>query len=54
MTAIDHDLTGLRVFISYPRGGYAHTWSEKVQQHLGKQGIAAWRDERAIEEGDDE
>ncbi len=44
---------GLKVFISYPRGGYAHTWAEKIEAHLNSRGVAtAWRDESAIDEGE--
>ncbi len=44
---------GLKVFISYPRGGYAHTWAEKIEVHLNSRGVAtAWRDETAIDEGE--
>jgi hypothetical protein len=47
------NLTRLRVFISYPRGGLAHTWAKLVQQDLEGRGAAiAWRDETAIEEGE--
>ncbi len=47
------DLTGLRVFISYPRGGLAHSWAQAIQQELEANGVAvAWRDEDAIAEGD--
>lgn len=44
---------GLKVFISYPRGGYAHTWAEKIEAHLNSQGVAtAWCDKTAIAEGE--
>ena len=44
---------GLKIFISYPRGGYAHTWAEKVEVHLNSRSIATtWRDETAIDEGE--
>ena len=47
------DLRGLRVFISYPRGGLAHTWAERVQRDLFARGAEAWRDETGVGEGDD-
>lgn len=46
------DLTHLKVFISYPRGGHSHSWAETVQRHLETQGAACWRDEVSIAEGD--
>lgn len=46
------DLRGLRVFISYPRGGLAHTWAERVQRELIACGAEAWRDEIGVGEGD--
>lgn len=46
------DLRGLRVFISYPRGGLAHTWAERVQRELIACGAEAWRDETGVGEGD--
>lgn len=46
------DLRGLRVFVSYPRGGLAHTWAERVQRELATCGAEAWRDETGVGEGD--
>ncbi|MBL8351155.1 MAG: SUMF1/EgtB/PvdO family nonheme iron enzyme [Burkholderiaceae bacterium] len=46
------DLQGLRVFVSYPRGGHAHSWAEQVQADLQARGAEAWRDELQIHEGD--
>ena len=46
------DLGGLRVFVSYPRGGLGHTWAEAVQSHLESLGAEVWRDEDAIREGE--
>ena len=43
---------GLRVFISYPRGGHAHSWAEQVQRHLENLGAEVWRDEESIREGE--
>ena len=48
----DH-LVGLRVFISYPRGGAAHTWAEQVHADLQARGARVWRDETGIAAGDD-
>ena len=48
------DLAGLRVFISYARGGLDHTWAEKIQRHLADQGADVWRDEHSIEEGNED
>jgi hypothetical protein len=45
-------LSGLRVFVSYPRGGLAHTWAQRVQRELIDCGAEAWRDETGVEEGD--
>lgn len=45
-------LANLRIFISYPRGGAAHTWAEAVQTHLAREGARAWRDETGVAEGD--
>ncbi|MDP3281793.1 MAG: toll/interleukin-1 receptor domain-containing protein [Nitrosomonas sp.] len=53
MTATSNQLAKLRIFISYARGGKAHTWSEQTQSHLEQQGAEVWRDERSIEEGND-
>lgn len=46
------DLSGLRVFVSYPRGVLAHTWAQRVQRELIDCGAEAWRDETGVEEGD--
>ncbi|WP_394807334.1 SUMF1/EgtB/PvdO family nonheme iron enzyme [Nitrosomonas sp.] len=53
MTATTNQLAKLRIFISYARGGKAHTWSERIQSHLEQQGAEVWRDEQSIEEGND-
>lgn len=45
-------LDSLRIFISYPRGGAAHTWAEAVEAHLLFEGSRAWRDETGVLEGD--
>jgi hypothetical protein len=50
MSAVE--LQGLSVFISYPRGGHAHTWAERVQADLQARGASAWRDEHQVQEGD--
>lgn len=47
-------LSGLRIFISYPRGGYTHTWAEKVHADLEARGAVVWRDEHSIAEGSDD
>ena len=47
------NLEGLRVFVSYPRGGLGHTWAEAVQSHLEGLGAEVWRDEDAIREGNE-
>ncbi len=52
MAANSVNLQDSRVFISYPRGGYAHTWAEKVQGHLEALGARVWRDEASINEGE--
>lgn len=44
-------LHGLRIFISYPRGGHAHTWAERVHADLQARGADPWRDEVGIQEG---
>ncbi|MDR4518716.1 MAG: TIR domain-containing protein [Nitrosomonas sp.] len=54
MVAKTIDLAGLRVFISYARGGLDHTWAEKIQRHLEEQGADVWRDEHSIEEGNED
>lgn len=41
-----------RIFISYSRGGAAHTWAEAVQARLLLQGARPWRDETGVLEGD--
>jgi hypothetical protein len=46
------DLTGCRVFISYPRGGLAHTWAERVHDDLRARGARVWRDEADVAQGD--
>jgi hypothetical protein len=45
-------LTGLRIFISYPRGGAAHTWAERVELDLRQRGAEPFRDENRIAPGD--
>ena len=50
----DEPLTGQRVFISYPRGGAAHTWAERVHAHLQANGATVWRDETGIAAGDED
>ncbi len=45
-------LAGLRVFISYPRGGHAHTWAERAHAYLHGLGVEAFRDEQNVEEGE--
>jgi hypothetical protein len=47
------NLEGLRVFVSYPRGGLGHTWADAVQSHLESLGAEVWRDEDAIREGNE-
>ena len=47
-------LAGLRIFISYPRGGAAHTWAEQVHADLSARGARVWRDETGIVAGDDD
>ena len=47
-------LAGLRIFISYPRGGAAHTWAEQVHADLDTRGARVWRDETGIVAGDDD
>lgn len=47
-----HPLAGLNVFISYPRGGHAHTWAERVEAALRASRAQPCRDEGAIQEGD--
>lgn len=50
----DPGLNGLRVFISYPRGGATHSWAEQVHTDLATRGARVWRDEQHISEGDDD
>ena len=50
----DQGPTGLRVFISYPRGGSTHSWAEQVHADLAARGAQVWRDEQRIREGDDD
>ena len=45
-------LDSLRIFISYPRGGAAHTWAEAVEADLRREGAHPWRDETGVLEGD--
>lgn len=45
-------LPGLRVFVSYPRGGASHTWAERVHADLAERGATVWRDEQGIADGD--
>jgi len=45
-------LDSLRIFISYPRGGAAHTWAEAVEADLRREGAHPWRDETGVREGD--
>jgi formylglycine-generating enzyme required for sulfatase activity len=42
------------LFISYPRGGLAHTWAETVHADLVDRGATVWRDEASIHEGDED
>lgn len=49
----DPGLQGLRVFVSYPRGGPTHTWAEHVHADLAARGATVWRDEHGIADGDD-
>ena len=56
-TALTHStgtgLAGLRIFVSYPRGGAAHSWAEQVHADLAARGATVWRDETGIAAGDD-
>lgn len=45
-------LSGLRLFISYARGGRAHSVAEQVQRHLQSEGAQVFRDETGVREGD--
>jgi hypothetical protein len=47
-------LPGLRVFISYPRGGATHSWAEQLHADLEQRGATVWRDASGIAEGDDD
>ncbi len=55
LTVVSHPfmlIENLRIFISYPRGGAAHTWAEDVHTHLDSQGARVFRDEDSIKEGE--
>ncbi|MGF1547358.1 MAG: NACHT domain-containing protein [Thiotrichales bacterium] len=52
MSAAAYAIHDLRVFISYPRGGFGHTWAERVQRDLEQRGADAFRDESSIDEGE--
>ena len=41
------------MFISYPRGGRAHTWAEKVHADLDARGANVFRDLTGVAEGED-
>lgn len=45
-------LTGLRVFVSYPRGGLAQTWAEQLQADLERRSASVFRDTTGIAPGD--
>ena len=45
-------LAELRIFISYPRGGAAHTWAKRIHADLAARGAKVWRDETGIVAGD--
>ena len=45
-------LAGLRVFISYPRGGAAHSWARRIHTELSARGAVVWRDETGVAAGD--
>jgi len=45
-------LDSLRIFISYPRGGEAHSWAEAVHAHLADHGAKVFLDEVSVPEGD--
>ncbi len=51
VTVID-SLKHYRIFVSYPRGGKAHTWAEAVQAFLQNEHARVWRDETGVQEGD--
>ena len=53
-TPVPTQLTGLRIFISYPRGGQTHTWAKKIHTDLAARGAKVWRDECSIAEGTDD
>lgn len=46
------ELTGYQIFVSYPRGGHAHAWANRIQAHFESLGAVVWRDEASIDEGD--
>ncbi len=50
--AMKLDSLRLRIFISYPRYGAAHTWAAAVEAHLLREGARPWRDETGVLEGD--
>lgn len=50
--AMKLDSFRLRIFISYPRYGAAHTWAAAVEAHLLREGARPWRDETGVLEGD--
>ena len=50
----DPGLNGLRVFISYPRGGATHSWAEQVHADLAARSAQVWRDEQRINDCDDD
>lgn len=45
-------LANLRIFISYPRWGAAHSWAVAVHGHLADLGAKVFRDETSVQEGD--
>jgi hypothetical protein len=45
-------LDQLRIFISYPRGGAAHSWAEAVHACLADLGARVFHDESCVREGD--
>jgi hypothetical protein len=49
--ATPNTLQAQRIFISYPRGGLAHTWAECVQADLQQRGATPWRDETGVPQG---
>ncbi|NRF72222.1 SUMF1/EgtB/PvdO family nonheme iron enzyme [Aquincola sp. S2] len=44
-------LASLRIFVSYPRGGAAHTWADKLHAELRARGAIVWHDEYSIQPG---